>query len=60
MYGLPRAMAGVAIVNSPSGLRPTTSNAPPARITYVSPSSLSAKALSSQAQGDVTVVACLL
>ena len=33
MNRLPWAMAGVAIVNSPSGLRPTTSNVPPARIT---------------------------
>ena len=33
MNRLPWAMAGVAIVNSSSAFRPTTSNVPPARIT---------------------------
>ena len=43
---LPRAIAGVAIViSSPRELRQSTSNSSPARMTKVSPSSLSAKIL---------------
>ena len=47
MNRLPCAIAGVAIVNSPSGLAPSSSNCGPALMTYVSPSSLSANILPS-------------
>ena len=46
------AMAGVAIVNSSSGLVARISNSGPALMTKVSPSSLSAKILPSYAHGD--------
>lgn len=52
MKRLPRETAGVANAISSSELRPTTSNTGPARMTYVSPSSLIAKILPLYAQGE--------